>query len=87
MAQVEKKQLDGTIYLEGREYYFQAVVFRQAHYGAFGRIGATRWQFGTYGALVVNPTAPDDLLGDLQEEIVRRANSEEPTAAYETAGS
>lgn len=78
MSQVERKQLVGTICLEGRDYRFQAVVFRRAHYGAIGRIGATLWQFGAYSELRVNPAVPDHLIATLQQEIAQRANRDEP---------
>lgn len=77
MNKVERKSLGGTATLEGQEYRFEAVVFRQAHYGAFGRIGATPWQFGTFSQLRASPSVPDRLRGDLEEEIGRRANQEE----------
>lgn len=77
MSKIERKSLDGTATLEGLTFQFDAVVFRRASYGAFGRIGATPWQFGTFSQLRVSPSVPDRLMGDLMAEIARRANQEE----------
>lgn len=78
MSKVEQKSLEGAVSLEGCDYHFQAVVFRQVHYGAYGLIGATDWQFGNYSELAVRPSVPDRLRSQLELEILKRAKDAGP---------
>ena len=75
MSDIEKRAMSGTVRLGNTEYRFQAVVFRRVHYGAFGRIGETPWQFGNHSDLRTDPPANDDQRAQLEELIASQANT------------